>query len=110
MFSPVKDSPSVVICRPGSCLLQPKFWPCLCRSFQTVSRVDEQLSILYNYGTDKLKEGCGEMTILVLDKAVCGRYDQHDCDKYNEKLDFNNYNSTSLIILHYVHVMSLFTV
>jgi len=33
------------------------------------------------YGTDKLKEECGEMTLLVLDKAFCGRYEERNCNR-----------------------------
>jgi hypothetical protein len=50
------------------------------------------------------------MTLLVLDNAVCGRYDEHNCNKCNKTLGFNISNNVNQIILHYVHVMSLFTV
>jgi hypothetical protein len=32
----------------------------------------KQLHMVWIYGTDKLKEDCGVMTLLVLDKAFCG--------------------------------------
>jgi hypothetical protein len=70
----------------------------------------KKLRVTRIYGTDKLKEECGEMTLLVLDKAFCGRYVDRNCNKYNETLGFNIKHIVSQIILHYVLVMSLFNV
>jgi hypothetical protein len=60
----------------------------------------KQLRIAWIYGTDRLKEECGGMTLLVLDKAVCGRYEERNCNKYNEALGFNIKHIFSLTILH----------
>jgi hypothetical protein len=49
----------------------------------------KQLRIAWIYGTDKLKEERGGMTLLLLDKTVCGRYEERNCNKYNEALGFN---------------------
>jgi hypothetical protein len=70
----------------------------------------KQLHVARIYGTEKLKEQCGEMTLLVPDKAFCGRYEKRNCNKYNETPGFNIKHIVSQIILHYVLVMSLFNV
>jgi hypothetical protein len=70
----------------------------------------KQIRIARIYGTGKLKEECGDMTLLVLDKALCGRYEKCKCKEYNETLGFNIKHIVNQINLHYVLVMSMFNV
>ena len=49
----------------------------------------KQMHMVWIYDTDKLKEDCGAMTLLVLDKAFCGRYEEGSCNKHNGTLGFN---------------------
>jgi hypothetical protein len=47
-----------------------KFWTCLWRSFQTDLMIGETTGYSMDfYGTDKLKNNCGEMTLMMLDMS-----------------------------------------